>query len=206
MSHSLPQLEYAYDVMEPTIDARTMELHHTKHHQTYVDKLNKALESHPELAEKPIDELIANIESVPEDIRTAVRNNGGGHLNHSFWWTIIGPNQGQMPQGQLAEKINQTFGGFDAFKEKFEAAALNQFGSGYAWLVKDASGNLAIESTLNQETPLSKGKTPLLTLDVWEHAYYLKYQNRRAEYAKAFWNVVNWKRVAEYFEGQTNRR
>ncbi len=200
MSYSLPKLDYAYDALEPVFDARTMEIHHTKHHQSYVDKLNKALEGHHDLAEKSIEELMSDLESIPEEIRTAVRNNGGGHLNHSLWWTIIGPEKGLMPEGKLAEAIDEAFGSFDAFKEKFEAAAVGQFGSGYGWLVKDKSGKLVIESTLNQGSPLSDGKTPLLTLDVWEHAYYLKYQNRRPEFANQFWNVVNWKKVAEHFE------
>ncbi len=201
MSFSLPKLDYAYDALEPTFDARTMEIHHTKHHQGYVDKLNKALEGHPELAAKSIEELMSSLEAVPENIKTAVRNNGGGHLNHSLWWSVIGPEKGLMPEGRLAEAINDAFGSFDSFKEKFEAVSVAQFGSGYGWLVKDSDGKLSIESTSNQESPLSKGKTPLLTLDVWEHAYYLKYQNRRPEYANQFWNVVNWKKVAEYYEG-----
>lgn len=197
MAHTLPKLEYDYNALEPHIDAQTMEIHHTKHHQSYIDKLNKALEGHADLEAKSVQELLSNLNALPEDIRTVVRNHGGGHANHTFFWTIIGPNQGGQPEGKLADAINQAFGSFDAFKEKFEAAAANRFGSGWAWLVKDASGKLSIESTANQDSPLMEGKTPVLGLDVWEHAYYLKYQNRRPEYIKAFWNVVNWKRVAE---------
>ncbi len=199
MNYKLPELDYSYDALEPYIDAQTMEIHHTKHHQAYIDKVNKALEGEPGLQDKPIDQLIADLDAVPESIRTAVRNNGGGHANHSLFWKVIGPGQGGKPSGKLAEAIDQEFGSFAAFQEKFEAAAANRFGSGWAWLVKDGA-KLTVESTANQDSPLMEGKKPLLGLDVWEHAYYLKYQNRRPEYIKAFWNVVNWDQVARNYE------
>ena len=200
MKHVLPELGYAYDALEPYIDAKTMEIHHTKHHQAYIDKLNAALDGHADLQDKTVLELIANLDAVPENIRTAVRNHGGGHANHSLFWKVLGPNQGGQPTGKLAAAVDRDFGSFDAFKEKFEAAAANRFGSGWAWLVKDGDGKLSVDSTANQDSPLMSGKTPLLGLDVWEHAYYLKYQNRRPEYIKAFWNVVNWAQVARNFE------
>src|SRR5215471_5475935 len=203
MPFTLPPLPYAPDALEPHIDKTTMEIHHGKHHNAYVTNLNKALESAPALADKSLEELLANqCAIVPENIRTAVRNNAGGHWNHSMFWKIMGPNGGGSPVGNLAQAITGTFGSFDAFKEKFNAAGISRFGSGWAWLiVKD--GKLEISSTPNQDNPLMdvaevKG-APLLGVDVWEHAYYLKYQNRRAEYLGAFWNVVNWSKVAEHF-------
>lgn len=200
MSFELPKLPYDYKALEPHIDAQTMEIHHSKHHQTYVNNANAAVEKHPKLFEKTPEDIIADLGSVPEDIRTAVRNHVGGHVNHSMYWTVIGPGAGGKPQGALAKAIDSAFGSFDAFKEKFEAAAKTQFGSGWAWLSRKSDGGLVVSSTLNQDSPLSEGLTPLLTLDVWEHAYYLKYQNRRPDYVSAFWNVVNWKEVARRFE------
>ncbi|MBX5440766.1 MAG: superoxide dismutase [Solirubrobacteraceae bacterium] len=197
MAYSVPDLPYAYDALEPHIDEQTMRLHHDKHHQAYVDKVNAALEG-TEHADKPIEEIIANLDAIPEDKRTAVRNNGGGHYNHTLFWESMSPNGGGAPTGDLAAAIDEAFGSFDAFKEQFEAAGANQFGSGWAWLVLDG-GRLAVTSTPNQDNPLSQGKTPLLGNDVWEHAYYLKYQNRRPEYLKAWWNVVAWDKVAERF-------
>lgn len=199
MNYELPELDYSYNALEPYIDAQTMEIHHTKHHQAYIDKVNKALEGEPDLQGKSIDQLISDLDAVPEKIRTAVRNNGGGHANHSLFWKVIGPGQGGKPSGKLAAAIEQEFGSFQAFQEKFEAAAANRFGSGWAWLVKDGA-KLTVESTANQDSPRMEGKKPLLGLDVWEHAYYLKYQNRRPEYIKAFWNVVNWDQVARNYE------
>ncbi|MDD4743888.1 MAG: superoxide dismutase [Clostridiaceae bacterium] len=196
MKHTLPTINYAYDALEPYIDARTMEIHHTKHHQAYIDKLNAALAGRPELADKPLEALLADLDALPADIRTAVRNHGGGHANHTLFWTVIGPGQGGRPQGDLAAAIDRAFGSFDAFKAQFADAAAGRFGSGWAWLVKDKDGKLSIDSTANQDSPLMAGKTPLLGLDVWEHAYYLKYQNRRPEYIGAFWNIVNWQQVA----------
>src|SRR5690606_5455810 len=188
----------AYDALEPHIDARTMEIHHTKHHQAYIDKVNGALEKHPDLAQKPIDELMRGLNSGPEEIRTAVRNNGGGHAHPSPFWTVMQPGGGGEPKGDLAETIKSTFGGFDKFKEEFNNAAATRFGSGWAWLSLDG-GKLRVESTPNQDTPLSEGRTPILGLDVWEHAYYLNYQNRRPDYIAAFWNVVSWDEVAKRF-------
>jgi Fe-Mn family superoxide dismutase len=205
MAHELPPLPYAHDALEPHIDARTMEIHHGKHHATYIANLNKALEGNAELQAKTIDELIADLNSVPENIRGAVRNNGGGHANHSLFWSILGPNSGGAPRGDLAAAIDQAFGSFDAFKEAFKTAALTRFGSGWAWLVVKSDGSLAITSTPNQDTPVmgaaagTDGSTPILGLDVWEHAYYLHYQNRRPDYVEGFWNVVNWDAVAERF-------
>ncbi|MFZ7734315.1 superoxide dismutase SodA [Bacillus velezensis] len=196
MAYKLPELPYAYDALEPHIDKETMTIHHTKHHNTYVTNLNKAIEGSA-LAEKSVDELVADLNAVPEDIRTAVRNNGGGHANHSLFWTLLSPNGGGEPTGELAEEIKNTFGSFDQFKEKFAAAA-GRFGSGWAWLVVN-NGKLEITSTPNQDSPLSEGKTPVLGLDVWEHAYYLNYQNRRPDYISAFWNVVNWDEVARLY-------
>jgi Fe-Mn family superoxide dismutase len=179
-----------------------MEFHHDKHHAAYVANLNKALESAPELSGKTLEELLANgLAAVPESIRTGVRNHGGGTINHDLFWNIMGPNTGGAPSGNLAEALKSVFGGYDQFKEKFSAAAMGRFGSGWAWLVKDAAGKLDISSTANQDSPISEGKTPLLTLDVWEHAYYLKYQNRRAEYISAWWNAVNWPEVEKRFLG-----
>ena len=193
MPFTLPDLPYAADALEPYIDKLTMEIHHGKHHAAYIANLNKALASAPELAGKPLEVLLAHgLATVPESIRTAVRNNGGGTLNHSFFWRMMGPKAGGQPSGKLAEAIKGTFGSFEQFKEKFSAAAMGRFGSGWAWLVKDGSGKLDISSTANQDTPLSEAKFPILGLDVWEHAYYLKYQNRRVEYVAAWWNVVNW--------------
>ncbi|MDQ9147682.1 superoxide dismutase SodA [Bacillus velezensis] len=197
MAYKLPELPYAYDALEPHIDKETMTIHHTKHHNTYVTNLNKAIEGSA-LAEKSVDELVADLNAVPEDIRTAVRNNGGGHANHSLFWTLLSPNGGGEPTGELAEEIKSTFGSFDQFKEKFAATAAGRFGSGWAWLVVN-NGKLEITSTPNQDSPLSEGKTPVLGLDVWEHAYYLNYQNRRPDYISAFWNVVNWDEVARLY-------
>jgi Fe-Mn family superoxide dismutase len=190
----LPELPYAYDALEPTIDKETMNIHHTKHHNTYVTNLNAALEGKEALQGKSIEELISDLDAVPEASRTAVRNNGGGHANHSLFWKILSPNGGGNPAGELADKINAKFGSFDEFKAGFEKAAATRFGSGWAWLVLD-NGELEIMSTANQDSPIMEGKTPLLGLDVWEHAYYLNYQNRRPEYASAFWNIVNWDEV-----------
>jgi Fe-Mn family superoxide dismutase len=199
MAYELPALPYAKNALEPHIDATTMEIHHGKHHQTYITKLNAALEGHPDLAAKSIEDLIADIDALPESIRGAVRNNGGGHANHSLFWKLMAPNAGGQPTGALASAIESTFGSFDAFKEKFEAAGANRFGSGWAWLIKNKKGALEITSTPNQDSPLMSGDTPLLGCDVWEHAYYLNYQNRRPDYLKAFWNVVNWSEVAARF-------
>lgn len=199
--HTLPDLPYGYDALEPYIDKQTMELHHKKHHQTYIDKLNNALKGHEQHAPESIEELIRRIDDVPEDIRTAVRNNGGGHLNHSFFWKVMAAPSGGAggePGGDLASSINSTFGGFKDFQQKFAEAAAGRFGSGWAWLVKN-EGKLEITSTPNQDSPVSENKTPILGLDVWEHAYYLKYQNRRPEYIDAWWNVVNWKEVSKLF-------
>ncbi len=193
MSFSLPALPYAHDALEPHIDTATMEIHHGKHHNAYVTNLNKALESAPELVGKTIEELLANnLAIVPDAIKAPVRNNGGGHYNHSLFWTILGPGAGGTPVGKLAEAIDATFGSFDAFKEKFAAAGTTRFGSGWAWLSKTADGKLVISSTPNQDNPLMEGNFPIIGLDVWEHAYYLKYQNRRPDYIGSWWNVVNW--------------
>ena len=195
MSHSLPKLPYGFDALEPHIDAKTMEIHHGKHHQAYVDNLNKAIAGKADLESKSIEALISNLNAVPEDIRTAVRNNGGGHANHSMFWKAIGPKAGGEPKGEIAAAITKDFGGFTAFKEKFETAAKTRFGSGWAWLSLDKSGKLEVSSTANQDNPLMEGKKPIIGLDVWEHAYYLKYQNRRPDYVAAFWNVINWDAV-----------
>jgi Fe-Mn family superoxide dismutase len=197
--HELPPLPYAYDALEPYIDEQTMHIHHDKHHQTYVNNLNTALEGHPDLQAKSLEDLMRNLNAVPEDIRTAVRNNGGGHINHVMFWNIIGKDGRGEPKGQLAEAVEAAFGSFSGFKEQFTKAAMGRFGSGWAWLVLDKGGKPVILSTANQDTPLSDGMVPLLTIDVWEHAYYLKYQNRRAEYVEAWWNVVNWDNVASRF-------
>jgi superoxide dismutase, Fe-Mn family len=199
MPFTLPALPYAPDALEPHIDKQTMEIHHGKHHQAYITNVNKALESAPELAGKTVEELLANnLAIVPEAIKTAVRNNGGGHANHSLFWTIIGPDAGGTPHGNLASAINSAFGSFDTFKEKFAAAGATRFGSGWAWLLKAGSG-VEVTSTANQDSPLMEGKFPVIGLDVWEHAYYLKYQNRRPDYIAAWWNVVNWKEAEKRF-------
>ncbi len=200
MPFTLPPLPYAVDALEPTIDKMTMEIHHGKHHNAYVTNLNKALESAPALAGKTIEELLANnCAIVPENIRTAVRNNGGGHINHSMFWQIMGPNAGGAPSGKLGDAITAAFGSFDALKEKVNTAAATRFGSGWAWLVKNAAGGLEVYSTANQDSPVMEGKQAVMGIDVWEHAYYLKYQNRRPDYASAWWNVVNWAEVAKRF-------
>ena len=194
MAFTLPALPYAYDALTPYIDEETMHLHHEKHHNAYITNANAALEKHPELADKTIEELLADLNSIPEDIRTAVRNNGGGHANHSLFCTVLAPNAGGEPTGAVKDGIEEAFGSFDAMKEKFSAAAAGRFGSGWAWLVV-SDGKLEITSTPNQDSPISEGKTPILGLDVWEHAYYLNYKNVRPEYIKAFWNLVNWDEV-----------
>lgn len=198
MAFELPQLPYAYDALEPHIDKETMNIHHTKHHNTYVTNLNNALEGNEELLSKTVEEVVSNLDAVPEAARTAVRNNGGGHANHSLFWQVISPNGGGEPAGELAEAINAKFGGFEGFKEEFSKAATTRFGSGWAWLVVK-NGELEVTSTPNQDSPLMEGKTPILGLDVWEHAYYLNYQNRRPEYIGAFWNVVNWDEVSKRY-------
>jgi Fe-Mn family superoxide dismutase len=200
MTYELPVLPYGYDALEPHIDARTMQIHHTKHHQGYVNKTNAALEGHSVLQGKPIEALLADLSAIPEEIRTAVRNSGGGHANHSLFWPIMDPSGGGEPAGSLANAISQAFGGFPSFKESFSSAALSRFGSGWAWLAADDSGGLRVLSTANQDSPISQGLTPIMGIDVWEHAYYLKYQNRRADYVSAWWNVVNWAQVAENYE------
>jgi Fe-Mn family superoxide dismutase len=197
MAYELPALPYAYNALEPHIDAKTMEIHHTKHHQAYITNVNKAIAG-TDLEKKTVVDLIRDLSAVPEDIRTTVRNNGGGHANHSLFWTVMSPKGGGTPGGDLGAAINSTFGGFEPFKEQFSKAAMTRFGSGWGWL-SVAGGKLQIESTANQDSPLMEGRTPLLGLDVWEHAYYLHYQNRRADYVSAFFNVVNWGQVAEYF-------
>lgn len=200
MPFTLPKLAYAYDALEPYIDAQTMEIHHTKHHQGYTDKLNAALEGNAELAAQPIEEILKNLAAVPEGIHTAVRNNSGGYANHSLFWEIIGPNAGGVPGGELISAINQTFETFEKFKEQFSQTAASVFGSGWAWLAIDVDNQLKVISTPNQDSPLSQGMTPIAGLDVWEHAYYLKYQNRRPEYIEAFWNVINWSAVEQKYE------
>lgn len=200
MPFTLPSLPYSYEALEPHIDARTMEIHHTKHHQAYVNNLNAALEKAPELQKKSLDDLMKGINSVPEAVRTAVRNNGGGHWNHSMFWEIMAPKAGGEPGGKLAAAIKTAFGDFAKFKEQFAAAAAGRFGSGWAWLVNDG-GKLSITSTPNQDNPLMEGKHAILGLDVWEHAYYLKYQNRRPDYVTAWWNTVNWSAVEKRYNG-----
>lgn len=195
----LPDLGYAKDALEPHIDALTMDIHHGKHHATYVNNLNAALEKHPELHSWELEDLLRRINEVPEDIRTAVRNNGGGHHNHTLFWDILTPGGAKEPTGKLAEAIKATFGSFEELKSKMTQAGLTRFGSGWSWLVKDKDGKLHVYSTANQDSPLMEGHTPLLGIDVWEHAYYLKYQNRRPEYLAAIWNVINWDKVAERF-------
>ncbi len=199
MAYELPPLPYDYAALEPYIDERTMRIHHDGHHGSYVSNLNNALASQPELASLPVEELIQHLDRVPEAVRTAVRNNGGGHANHSFFWTIMKPNGGGAPSGNLAEAINKAFGSFDAFKTQFAAAAMARFGSGWAWLTIDGLGALRIESTPNQDNPLMEGRVPIIGVDVWEHAYYLKYQNRRADYVAAWWNTVDWDAIAKRF-------
>ena len=195
MSHELPKLPYAYDALEPHIDKETMTLHHDKHHAAYVNNLNAALERHPELASKSVEELVRNLAAVPDDIRTAVRNNAGGHVNHTMFWNIMGPGGGGAPTGRIAEVITSAFGDFETFKKNFNEAGVKQFGSGWAWLVRTAAGKIEIASTPNQDNPMSSGGHPILGNDVWEHAYYLKYQNRRADYLAAWWNVIRWDAV-----------
>ena len=194
MAHSVPPLPYDYTALEPHIDEQTMRIHHDKHHAAYVNNLNAALEKHPELQSKSVDELLKNINTVPEDIRTAVRNNGGGHANHTMFWQIMGPNGGGAPTGAIADAINGAFGGFDKFKEEVKKAAVGRFGSGWAWVI-DNGGKLVVESSANQDSPLMEGKKVVFGVDVWEHAYYLKYQNRRPDYVDAWWNVINWAEV-----------
>jgi Fe-Mn family superoxide dismutase len=198
MAHELPALPYAHDALEPFIDTMTMQIHHGKHHATYVTNLNAALEQYPDFQKHSIDDLVRNIASVPEAIRTAVRNNGGGHANHAMFWQIMAPKAGGDPSGPLAEAIKASFGSFEAFKGEFKKAALGRFGSGWAWLVNNG-GKLAIESTPNQDSPLMEGRQAVMGIDVWEHAYYLKYQNRRADYVDAWWSVVNWSEIAKRF-------
>jgi superoxide dismutase, Fe-Mn family len=198
MAFELPQLPYAYDALEPHIDKETMNIHHTKHHNTYVTNLNNALQGNEELLSKSVEEVVANLEAVPEAVRTAVRNNGGGHANHALFWQILSPNGGGAPTGELADAISNKFGSFDSFKEEFAKAATTRFGSGWAWLAV-SNGELEVSSTPNQDSPLMEGKTPILGLDVWEHAYYLNYQNRRPDYISSFWNVVNWDEVSKRY-------
>ena len=199
MPYELPPLPYPFDALEPHIDAQTMQIHHDRHHQTYVTNVNNALADQPDLANMSIEELIRNLSRVPENIRTAVRNNGGGHANHTLFWEIMGPNGGGQPSGELANAINQTFGGFDNFKQQLTQAATTRFGSGWGWLSVESGGALRIESTPNQDSPLMEGRTPILGVDVWEHAYYLKYQNRRPDYLNAWWNTVNWDAAAQRY-------
>lgn len=199
MAYTLPDLPYAYDALEPHFDARTMEIHHSKHHAGYTTKVNAALEG-TEFADHTIQDVLSNISALPEDKQQAVINNGGGFANHSLFWTILSPKGGGTPSGDLATAINETFGSFDAFKDAFATAAATQFGSGWAWLSVDGAGNLKVHSTANQDSPIMDGLTPILGLDVWEHAYYLNYQNRRPDYISAFWNVINWDKVGEYYD------
>jgi Fe-Mn family superoxide dismutase len=201
MSHTLPPLPYDHNALEPHIDEQTMRIHHGKHHAAYVNNLNAALEGHDALAGKPVEELIADLGAVPEKIRTAVRNNGGGHANHTLFWELMTPGGASAPSGALAKAIDGAFGSFDAFKEQFAKACATRFGSGWGWLSQDTDGGLRIESTANQDSPIMEGRTPLLGCDVWEHAYYLHYQNRRPDYVSAWWNVVNWDKVAARFNG-----
>lgn len=200
MAFTLPALPYPHDALEPHIDKQTMEIHHGKHHQAYINNANAALEKYPNLQSKTAEELIADLSAVPDDIRGPIRNNAGGHANHSFFWTIMGPNAGGAPKGDLADAINKKFGSLDNFKAEFTKAATTRFGSGWAWLCVDGKGELVVTSTANQDSPISDKLKPILGLDVWEHAYYLKYQNRRPDYVTAFWNVVNWDKVAEYYK------
>jgi Fe-Mn family superoxide dismutase len=202
MPFTLPDLPYAFNALEPHIDAKTMEIHHDKHHGTYVAKLNAALEKAPSFQGRPIEEILRSLDSLPADVRTAVRNHGGGHLNHSLFWKLLSPKGGGKPTGALAAAIDKNFGSFDAFKEQLGTAAANLFGSGWAWLSADSTGKLVISTLPNQDSPVSQGFTPLLGLDVWEHAYYLKYQNKRPDYIAAFWNVISWESVAANFEAR----
>jgi len=202
MPFSLPDLPYAFDALEPHIDAKTMEIHHGKHHATYVSKLNAALEKAPSFQGRPIEDILKTLDSVPADIRTAVRNHGGGHLNHSLFWKMLSPKGGGKPTGSLAAALDKNFGSFDAFKEQFGNTAANVFGSGWAWLCADSTGKLVITGLPNQDSPVSQGMKPLLGLDVWEHAYYLKYQNKRPDYIAAFWNVISWEQVAANLAGK----
>lgn len=204
MAFECPPLPYGYDALEPHIDQKTMTVHHDKHHQGYVNKVNAALEGHDDLQGKSIEDLLANIDALPESVRGAVRNNGGGHYNHSLFWPSMSPDGGGAPSGKLADAISEAFGSFDTFKEKFSAAAGGQFGSGWGWLCVDSDGKLVVTSTANQDNPISSGMIPLLGLDVWEHAYYLNYQNRRADYITAWWNVVNWSEVAARYDAATS--
>jgi len=194
---TLPDLPYDFNALEPYIDARTMEIHHGKHHQAYIDNLNKALEKAPALQGKTIEQIVSDLKSAPEEVRTVIRNHGGGHYNHSLFWKVMTGNGGGQPEGALLEKINSSFGSFDAFREKFSQAAISRFGSGWGWLSVDGKGGLAVHSTANQDTPLMEGFKPILGVDVWEHAYYLLYQNRRQEYVQNFWNVINWEQVGK---------
>lgn len=200
--YKLPPLPYSYDALEPYIDAKTMEIHYTKHHQAYIDNLNAVLEKYPELQKKPLRLLLADLDAIPEDARMIIRNHGGGTENHTLFWHMMKPHGGGEPRGTIAQEITRVFGSFDVFKEQFSAVARGRFGSGWAWLVLDRSGKLAIVSTANQDTPLSEGMQPLLALDVWEHAYYLKYQNRRPDYITAWWQVVNWGYVEELYRSK----
>jgi superoxide dismutase, Fe-Mn family len=195
----LPKLKYAYDALEPYIDTKTMEIHHTKHHQTYTNNLNEAIGKHPELSKKTIEELLKDIETLPKDVLTTIKNNAGGYHNHNLFWEVIAPKSSLKPTGKLADDITKTFGTFDEFKQLFSKTALTRFGSGWSWLVIDQKGKLIVESTANQDSPISKGNYPLLLIDVWEHAYYLKYQNRRSEYIENWWNVVNWDAVEQKY-------
>ena len=199
MTFKLPELNYDYDALEPFIDEQTMIIHHTKHHQTYVDNLNKALEGHEKYQNMGIEELMVFLNELPDSIKTAVRNNAGGHINHTMFWNLMSPNGNSAPVGEIAKKIDEDLGGFDKFKDEFKKAALGRFGSGWAWLVLDKEGKLMIVSTPNQDNPLTDGLKPLLGIDVWEHAYYLKYQNKRADYIDAWWNVVDWNKVEEEY-------
>lgn len=202
LAFEVPQLPYAYEALEPYIDSETMHLHHDKHHQAYVTNLNAAIEKHSELAGRSVEDLVRNLSSIPEDIRTAVRNNAGGHINHSMFWQIMGPGRGGEPGGSIGDAIAGHFGSYDSFKQQFNDAGVKRFGSGWAWLVRDGSGTLKITSTANQDNPLVEGLEPILGNDVWEHAYYLKYQNRRPEYLNAWWNVVNWEEIEHRFSSR----
>lgn len=196
----LPKLPYAFDALEPYLDTQTIKIHYSKHHQVYVDKANAALEKFPDLQTRSVEDLLKDLNQVPEAVRTAVRNHGGGHANHSFFWQVMGPKGGGEPKGEVATALTQAFGSFAAFQKQFTETATGVFGSGWAWLVKDQAGKLAILATSNQDSPLSSGQVPVLALDVWEHAYYLKYQNRRPEYIKVWWNVINWDQVSKNFQ------
>ena len=200
MKYELPQLKYSYNALEPFIDEATMSIHHSKHHAAYINNLNAALEKYPEFQKLALDELLKSLDSLPEDIRSAIRNNGGGHYNHSFFWSILSPDSKREPEGELAVKISEVFGSYEVFKDEFAKAAAARFGSGWAWLVLDREGKLKVVSTANQDNPVSEGLRPILGLDVWEHAYYLKYQNRRPEYVSQWWNVVDWDEVSNLYQ------